>query len=110
MASQVSQVPAAPSAAALAHFSARLSLETDCWDVHHALEHGVDFVLLDVRGPDAFARAHVPHARHIPHAQLTAARLAGFPPATLFVVYCSGPHCNGAHRAAIRLAQLNRPV
>ena len=28
----------------------------------------------------------------------------------VFVVYCAGPHCNGAHRGAIRLAGLGRPV
>jgi len=26
------------------------------------------------------------------------------------VVYCAGPHCNGAHRAAVRLGRLNRHV
>ena len=26
------------------------------------------------------------------------------------VVYCAGPHCNGANRAAVRLAELGRPV
>src|SRR5205823_4634906 len=33
-----------------------------------------------------------------------------YPPEALFVVYCAGPHCNGADRAAIRLASLGRPV
>ena len=28
----------------------------------------------------------------------------------LFVVYCAGPHCNGADKAALRLAKLGRPV
>jgi rhodanese-related sulfurtransferase len=28
----------------------------------------------------------------------------------LFVVYCNGPHCNGADRAAVRLARLGRWV
>jgi len=28
----------------------------------------------------------------------------------LFVVYCAGPHCNGANKAAVKLAQLGRPV
>jgi rhodanese-related sulfurtransferase len=37
-------------------------------------------------------------------------KLAGFPRDTLFVTYCAGPHCNGATRGAIRLAQLGRPV
>jgi rhodanese-related sulfurtransferase len=32
------------------------------------------------------------------------------PPETLLIVYCAGPHCNGADRAALRLASLGRPV
>ena len=36
--------------------------------------------------------------------------LADWPAETLFVVYCAGPHCNGANRAAVRLAGLGRPV
>ncbi|KJF77052.1 rhodanese, partial [Klebsiella aerogenes] len=28
----------------------------------------------------------------------------------MFVVYCAGPHCNGADIAALKLAQLGRPV
>src|SRR5581483_10573796 len=34
----------------------------------------------------------------------------GFVLLALLVVYCDGPHCNGADRAAIRLASLGRPV
>jgi len=68
------EVPAAPAADALHHFSRLLQLETDCWDVHASLQNG-GFVLL-----------------------------------ALLVVYCDGPHCNGADRAAIRLASLGRPV
>lgn len=29
---------------------------------------------------------------------------------TVFVTYCAGPHCNGAARGALRLAELGRPV
>jgi rhodanese-related sulfurtransferase len=36
--------------------------------------------------------------------------LRGYSSKTIFVVYCAGPHCNGAHRGAIRLAKLGRPV
>ncbi len=36
--------------------------------------------------------------------------MAEWPTDTLFVVYCAGPHCNGADRAALRLAELGRPV
>src|SRR5258707_20475 len=37
-------------------------------------------------------------------------KVHGWPRGTLFVTYCAGPHCNGATRGAIRLAQLGRPV
>lgn len=110
MASLVTQVPAADSASARQRFENAFSFETDCWDVHDALARGPDFVLIDVRSPETFARGHIPGARNIPHAKIIAARMAAFPPATLFVVYCSGPHCNGAERGALRLARLGLPV
>jgi rhodanese-related sulfurtransferase len=110
-ASSVAAITAAASADAVAHFAARLSFETDCADVHESLSSGqVDFVLLDVRGPNAYARGHVPGALNLPHREITAERMATWPDGTLFVVYCAGPHCNGADRGALKLAQLGRPV
>ncbi|AWK85758.1 rhodanese-like domain-containing protein [Azospirillum thermophilum] len=111
MTSLVSEIPAAPSVLAAEHFARRLSLETDCWDVHEAMRSGaVDFVLLDVRGPALYTRSHVPGAINLPHGKMTAHRMAEWPEDTLFVVYCAGPHCNGADRGALRLARLGRPV
>lgn len=111
MPSVVTEIPAASPAEALAHFSRRLGFETDCADVHAAFRQGQhDFVLVDVRSPGLFAAGHVPGAINIPHRELTAARLAAYPMDTLFAVYCAGPHCNGANRAAVRLAGLGRPV
>jgi rhodanese-related sulfurtransferase len=110
MSSQVSAIPAADSASALRHFEAALGFETDCWDVHEALAQAPDFVLIDVRSPQLYLRGHVPGALNIPHAKIIGSRLAHYPAGTLFVVYCAGPHCNGAHRGAIRLARLGLPV
>ena len=107
MTSLVTEVPAADPEQALAHFERRLGFEADCWDVHASLEPGgVDFVLVDVRGPQAFAAGHVRGAINIPHGTMTAERMAAFAPETTFVVYCAGPHCNGANKAAVRLARL----
>ncbi|MCG5240773.1 rhodanese-like domain-containing protein [Azospirillum doebereinerae] len=109
--SLVAEIPAAPSELAAEHFARRLSLETDCWDVQESLK-GVagDFVLLDVRGPAAYAAGHAPGAINLPHGKITARRMEAWEEGTLFVVYCAGPHCNGADRAALRLARLGRPV
>lgn len=106
----VTRIAAATSEAAVAHFAAKLGFETDCWDVHHGLGVNEDFVLVDVRSPALFAKGHVDGAINIPHARLSETRLAPFAPDTLFVVYCAGPHCNSADKAALRLARLGRPV
>ena len=110
MPSLVAQVPAADSASALAHFEDSFRFETDCADVRQGRTHAPDFVLIDVRGAEAFAAAHVPGAINIPHAKIITSRMAQYAPGTLFVVYCAGPHCNGAARAALRLARLGLPV
>src|SRR5512140_2997366 len=93
----VTEVPAADPQSALAHFESLLPFETDCWDVHATLEAAdPGYVVLDVRPPDDFAAGHVPGAVNIPHRRITERALAGYAPDTLFVVYCAGPHCNGA--------------
>lgn len=110
MPSAVTKTPAAPSEIASEHFAAEFTFETDCWDVHESLSNGADFVLLDVRGPDLYAKGHVPGAINLPHGKIIASKLADWPQDTLFVTYCAGPHCNGAARGALRLANLGRPV
>lgn len=108
----VTDIPAAPPEVAQEHFQRRLALETDCADVHEAMSaKGQDFVLLHVVGSrDAFERRHVLGALHLPHREISEARMAEWPRETLFVVYCAGPHCNGADRAALKIAKLGRPV
>jgi rhodanese-related sulfurtransferase len=111
MTSAVSRPPAADPARALKHFESLSEFETDCWDVHHAITNDrMDFILLDVRGEALYARGHIEGAINLPHARINADTLKAYPPDTLFVVYCAGPHCNGADKAAIRLAKLGRPV
>lgn len=109
--SSVTAIAPAPSQRALAHFEASFEFETDCWDVHDALASGdPGFVLLDVRGSEKFAAGHIPGAIDLAHGKIIGSKLAAYPPKTIFVTYCAGPHCNGAARAAVRLARLGRPV
>jgi rhodanese-related sulfurtransferase len=103
--------PVADPTDAARHFAAQLTFETDCWDVNDALGRGArGFVVLDVRGPAPYAEGHVPGAVNLPHARIVEKNLEAFPADALYVVYCSGPHCNGADRAALRLARLGRRV
>jgi rhodanese-related sulfurtransferase len=107
----VHEVPAAEPAAAVAHYERLLQFETDCWDVHESLEaNAPGFVVLDVRSPELFAGGHVPGAVNLPHRRITERTLAAYAPDLLIVVYCAGPQCNGADRAAARIARLGRPV
>jgi len=110
--SYVTEFPAADPQESVAHFLRRLSVETDCADVHHAIaNHQQDFVLLHVVGrPEQFARRHLPGAIHLPWSAMNAETMAQWPQDTLFVVYCAGPHCNGADRAALKLSRLGLPV
>jgi rhodanese-related sulfurtransferase len=109
--SSVSDIPAASAAETIVRYEARLAFETDCWDVHHAVEtQSVDFVLLDVRSPALYAAGHIPGAINLPHGKITERKMAEWPTEALFIVYCAGPHCNGADKGALRLARLGRKV
>jgi rhodanese-related sulfurtransferase len=109
--SRVLEVNPASSPAAFEHFSRKLEFETDCADVYAAFASAmVDFALLDVRSPSLFRGGHLLGAINVPVLTITEERMTEFPKDTNFVVYCAGPHCNGANKAAVRLAKLNRPV
>jgi rhodanese-related sulfurtransferase len=111
MGTPVMDIPAAAADEALRHFEDMLRFETDCWDVHEGLKSNVpDFILVDVRDPGSFAKGHVQGAINIPHAKITASKMGDYSREKTFVVYCAGPHCNGANKAAVRLARLGLPV
>lgn len=111
MPSPVSEIAAASPEATADYFARKLAFETDCSDVHAAFAAGkIDFVLLDVRSPALFALSHIPGAINLPHGKMTAHRMSAWPSQTLFVVYCAGPHCNGADKAALRLSRLGLSV
>jgi rhodanese-related sulfurtransferase len=107
----VTGIPFAEPNDTLKHFEQQLSFETDCWSVHAAIEAKQnDFVLLDVRTPELYVSGHIKTAINLPYRRINERNLAQFAEETLFVVYCSGPHCSAADRAAANLAQLDRRV
>jgi rhodanese-related sulfurtransferase len=109
--SRVLEIPPANPRETHQYLRRKLALETDPADVHADLENGLDgFTLVDVRSPDAYARSHAQGAINMPHATMTEQRLSAYPSDTVFIVYCWGPGCNGADKAAYRLSKLGRPV
>lgn len=99
--------PAAPPEEAHAFFQRKLHYETDPSDVYRDMQNGVDtFIVLDVRSPEAYIKSHVPGALHLPHTEMNAATTTSLPHNKLLVVYCWGPGCNGATKAAMKLSAL----
>lgn len=109
--SNVFNYPAAQSEQAFTFFSKKLGYETDCSDVYADIKIGnSQFVLLDVRSAEAYKKSHAITALNFPHSEMNEASLARFAKDTLFVVYCWGPGCNGATKAAMKLATLGFSV
>lgn len=94
-------------AVAAAHFAARLTFETDCSDVHAAMD---SLVVVDSRGIEAWDQGHLPGAVHLPTRQIADRAAALIPRDAQVVTYCWGPGCNGATRAALELALLGYHV
>lgn len=96
---------------AAAYFAAKLAFETDPSDVYAALAAGsADFVLIDTRSQEAWDQGHARGAVHIPKGTFAVRIPAEYPEGTAFVVYCWGPACNGATRAALTLSQMGYAV
>jgi rhodanese-related sulfurtransferase len=96
---------------AIAHFRGRLGFESDVSDVAAALASSeLGFVLVDTRSDASWAQGHVPGAINLPGRRIAADASERIPAGTPVVVYCWGPGCNGATRAALAFATLGHPV
>jgi rhodanese-related sulfurtransferase len=107
----VLRVPAAAPADALAFFTAQLAFRTDVSDVYSALkDEDPGFTLIDSRGKAAWDQGRAPGAVHLPTDEIAARAAELVAPGTPVVVYCWGPGCNGAYRAAVEFAKLGYQV
>ncbi|ALO36361.1 sulfurtransferase [Colwellia sp. MT41] len=92
-------------------FAAKLASETDCSDVYGDIKAAnQNYILLDVRAKAAFEKSHAITAINMPHSEINTDTLAKFDKTTLFVVYCWGPGCNGAAKAALKISALGYGV
>ena len=111
MFSRVLETPPASQVEARAHFLQKLSYETDPSDVYADIQNKKnDFTFVDVRSPEIYKKAHAQGALNIPHTDMTEDQMSVFPKDEIFVVYCWGPGCNGATKAAFKLSELGFAV
>ncbi|WP_405735619.1 rhodanese-like domain-containing protein [Streptomyces sp. NBC_01537] len=108
----VLSIPPAAPAQALAYFGASLAFHADVSDVAAALAAGGDpgFTVVDSRSTQAWDQGHIPGAVHLPGGRIPQLAAELLDPARPVVVYCWGPGCNGATRAAFALAGLGYRV
>lgn len=93
-----------------AHFAARLAAETDPTDVRAAQRAGERFVLVDVRGDEAWAQGRVRGAIHMHYSRIEERAPREIPLDMPVVVYCWSPGCNAAQRAGLIFARLGYRV
>jgi rhodanese-related sulfurtransferase len=101
---------ATPREDAIAHFSAKLRFETDPADVASDLASGERLVLVDTRGHAAWHQGRAAGALHLPTAEIDERAPREIPLDARVVVYCWGPGCNGATKAALRFSRLGYEV
>lgn len=106
----VAEYPPAAAEAAHAHFVAKLSVETDPWDVKEDLDRGANIVVVDARSAEAYGQCRIPGALSLPHRTIDEVTTAAIPGDAIVVTYCWGPACNAATKAAARLAGLGFQV
>jgi len=97
-------------AAAIEHFAAKLRYETDPSDVASAQAAGERFALIDTRGHAAWHQGRAVGAVHMPTAEIVERAASEIPIGTPVVVYCWGPGCNGATKAALQFSRLGYAV
>lgn len=91
-------------------FAAKLGYETDASDVYAAQKAGDTFVLVDVRGDDAWSQGRIPGAIHMPHAMIAERAPQEIDASLPVVVYCWSPGCNAGAKGALEFAKLGYSV
>lgn len=97
-------------AAAIAHFTAKLTFETDVSDVHTAVEKKHQVTVVDTRSIESWNAGHIPSAVHLPTGKIRHRAERLIDRNKPVIVYCWGPGCNGAAKAALAFAELGYEV
>ena len=94
--------------AARAHFAAKLGFTTGPHEVTGMIDRKEDVVIVDVRFPTDYRKAHIPGAVNVPKGKWHEA--GGLSKEKLNVLYCYNQTCHMAAEAAVELIALGYPV
>ena len=96
--------------AAREHFQAKQSFTTGPHELTGMLDRKEDIVVVDVRFPSDFRKAHIPGAVNLPKGKWHEAAAAGLSKEKLNVLYCYNQTCHMAAEAALELLSQGYPV
>jgi rhodanese-related sulfurtransferase len=94
--------------AARAHFAAKLGFTTGPHEVTGMIDQKKDIVIVDVRFPTDYRKAHIPGAVNVPKGKWREAQ--GLSKDKLNILYCYNQTCHMAAEAAVELIALGYPV
>lgn len=85
------------------YFSNKLQHETDIADLAFDYFHSlIDYIIIDVRSKKNYEEYHIPGAISYPNGNIPTGEISN---KEKIIVYCWGPSCNGATKAAYRLSK-----
>ena len=90
------------------HFAAKQSFTTGPHEVTGMIDRKEDIVIVDVRFPTDYRKAHIPGAVNLPKGKWHEAE--GLSKDKLNVLYCYNQTCHMAAEAALELLALGYPV
>jgi len=91
-------------------YKAKLSYETDSWDLYESLERGDDVVVIDARSSEAFELEHIPSAVNFPHREMNPESVSKLNQSSVYISYCDGIGCNASTKGALKLAEFGFKV
>ncbi len=91
-------------------YEAKLTFETDAWDLPEDLKKGLPLVVVDARAHTAYEKEHIPSAINFPHRTMDGESTKHLDKSKTYVTYCDGIGCNASTKAALKLAKLGFTV
>lgn len=91
-------------------YKAKLSFETDSWDLSEALKNGSPIMVVDARSSEAYESEHIPSSINIPHKTMSVGTTKDLDKSITYVTYCDGIGCNASTKGALQLSKLGFQV